>query len=197
MEISSDVFVIPLRNQPPNRQRGSGELKLFGRFNVQHSFNNLHMVNDDLVLRQQTLTHALHHRFCINQEASFYRGFAMGKDQEIFHDLPEVAPLCFGGQLLMEELIQSVIRLLSLKLVITLDELLQDSIKGSLMYGARFHEDLKNSVSSWAPSPGKGLIIFGYVSGEDSEDRRSAAFIQMDGTMQLSGYISAFCTQGH
>lgn len=52
-------------------------------------------------------------------------------------------------------------------------------------------------VSSWAPSPGKGLIIFGYVSGEDSEDRRSAAFIQMDGTMQLCGYISAFCTQGH
>lgn len=119
------------------------------------------MVNDDLVLRQQTLTHALHHRFCINQEASFYRGFAMGKDQEIFHDLPEVAPLCFGGQLLMEELIQSVIRLLSLKLVITLDELLQDSIKGSLMYGARFHEDLKNSgeiiLCSWLALLGRAL----------------------------------------
>lgn len=119
--------------------RGSGELKLFGRFNVQHSRNTLHMVNDDLVLQQQILMHILHHN-CIGQEASLYRGFAMG------HDLPEVAPLCFGGQLLTVEFIQSVIQWLSLlKLVITLDELHQDSIKGSLMYGARFHEDLKNS----------------------------------------------------
>lgn len=43
----------------------------------------------------------------------------------------------------------------------------------------------------------KGIITFGYMSGEDNENRHGALSILITVVMQLFPYISASSTQGH